>query len=76
MTEEEAKTKWCPFGRILAGTDGTPPLAASYNRSSELDEPRCIASACMAWRWADPTTPHMDDRAELGGFCGLAGQPS
>jgi len=77
MIEEEAKTKWCPFARILAGTAGTPALAASYNRSSELEEPRCIASACMAWRWIK--TPGRDgypDPSPTRGFCGPAGAPA
>ena len=56
MTEDEAKTKWCPFSRQAApcdsqaaGTNGNrwgaddPTSAAGY---------RCIGSACMAWRWS------------------------
>lgn len=47
MTEDEAKAKWCPFGRV-ANQSG------SFNRSSlkpELDGVSlCIGSACMAWR--------------------------
>ena len=65
-TEEEAKTKWCPFARAAfewlgKETDPTRPigppidqrvLSASVNRGSGLSEPcRCIASECMAWRW-------------------------
>lgn len=45
-TEEEARTKWCPFDRTY--------LVAQI----EIDagECRCIASECMAWRWGDQQT--------------------
>ena len=63
MTESEAKTKWCPFARMLAHTyaqDGKGRIfegGYSYNRSPDDDEcyiptgAKCIASGCMAWRW-------------------------
>lgn len=88
MTEEEAKTKWCPFARedLLSG----PPF---------MGQPQCIASGCMAWRavmqweykigkrdqkpegdgWEWDTLS--DDRWERAlpsgkGYCGLAGRPA
>lgn len=36
-TETEAKTKWCPF--------------RGGGQVSE-DQTHCLASGCMAWRWA------------------------
>lgn len=55
VTEEEAKTKWCPYVRHGAPEIGT------FNRGVVCpinDHPdnggmlcNCIASACMAWRW-------------------------
>ena len=39
LTEEEAKTKWCPFVR-----DELPPGPPF------MGQPKCIASGCMAWR--------------------------
>lgn len=57
MTEEEAKTKWCPFGRVEGPfVYGNPTV----NRGeAEKSWTFCIASACMAWRGP--------------GYCGLAG---
>ena len=45
MTEEEAKTKWCPFGRMR-------DAYGSFNRST-YDEgiTKCLGSKCMMWRW-------------------------
>jgi hypothetical protein len=72
MTGAEARKCWCPFARYLMGGDGEG--LASVNRQSDFDAPpmaRCIASDCMAWRWAK------GDAASSGGqgFCGLAGHP-
>lgn len=50
MTEEEAKTKWCPFIRIVRAGE----FEFATNRMSKASEDGgnclCIASACMAWR--------------------------
>jgi hypothetical protein len=57
MTEEEAKTKWCPYARHAYSTDRfeTNPPAVSCNRMLEKEQQaegcNCIGSACMAWRW-------------------------
>lgn len=47
LTEEEAKTRWCPFVRMSNGPDG------SWNTMRDVrDETAyfCRGSACMAWR--------------------------
>ena len=77
MTEEEAKTKWCPFIRFSPCEDSQFTLT---NRGVGLGvrergdiwayETRCLGSACMAWCWdvemsrSDPEVDH--------GYCGLA----
>lgn len=91
MTEDEAKTKWCPFARtIILGNGGSfigPANRAVGAEGKEGPEgPKCIASACMAWRWqagADPATLadwNLRTRADRVrpaqlGGCGLAGAP-
>lgn len=50
MTEDEAKTRWCPFVRL-----GDCERGFGHNRWDDAsrqppDSARCIGSACMAWR--------------------------
>lgn len=89
MTEEEAKTKWCPHA-VASHTD---PRAGFRDDGRPKVHP-CIGSACMAWRWNDvpnpeydrqrhvfmggyppSTTPPMTVKSETEGHCGLAGRP-
>ena len=57
MTEDEAKTKWCPMVRYLAifsNEDGERETAGCYNRAANSINAtpcRCIASDCMWWVW-------------------------
>lgn len=58
MTEEEAKTKWCPFNRI---TPGNADYHACNNRGEVASRDatlsvNCIGSACTAWRWGRATS--------------------
>ena len=80
-TEEEAKTRWCPFARVVESG-----AVNSYNRSLSSDCPpaaRCIGSACMAFRCAAVTNygqPVVDENGDQvfsshAGYCGLAGKP-
>ena len=48
MTEEEAKDKWCPFGKATG--HGSNRIGAD----NQIGTVPCIASQCMAWRWHDP----------------------
>lgn len=65
MTEDEAKTKWCPHARMVeTGPNGN---SVARNRVTKVDAAfenptvhadtlagaQCIASACMAWRWSE-----------------------
>jgi hypothetical protein len=72
MTEDEAKTKWCPHVRHTALPMSNGDAAVYDNRSCEVAfhvAGCCIASACMAWRWINP------DSEAPEGFCGLASRP-
>jgi len=51
MTEEEAKTKWCPFARVADTGDKGHITVNRHNGAPYYSETFCIASACMAWRW-------------------------
>lgn len=57
ITEAEAKTRWCPFARIVGAIDHIiPDDQAAFNRIHNRGEGQippsslCIGSACMAWR--------------------------
>lgn len=49
MTEQEARTKWCPMAR-------SSDNGVSINRTDDLTckpdkDCMCIGSECMTWRW-------------------------
>lgn len=81
MTEEEAKTKWCPQS-FAPAFDGEPnpnfPGHMRHVRHGGL-QTLCCGSACMAWRWEAKVDVwlivkvRVNSRSE--GFCGLAGKP-
>lgn len=55
LTEEEAKTKWCPMARNAGVTFRDTGMAVSVNRDCAehhgAENCNCIGSACAAWRW-------------------------
>ncbi len=68
MTEEKAKTKWCPFARALGEREDGASGNYTANRGvagKPDDWCLCIASDCMAWRRF----------SAADGYCGLAGNP-
>jgi len=78
MTEDEAKTKWCPMVRFhvvgaargtVVGVYANKPLGVTSGEDGmvTMDSPLCIGSACMMWRQTSALTKE--------GYCGLAGQP-
>ena len=77
MTEEEAKTKWCPHARIPSGE---PAVAVNRPEPYDNDVPHCLGSFCMAWRWLHKAGTDENDQPNYyagpwQGYCGLAGRP-
>lgn len=88
MTEDDAKTKWCPmFRRSMALS---PKGSNTIINNRELDPVRrssnCIGTECMAWRSMNPGSEDIDPAVEDAGtvisfvfvphgYCGLAGEP-
>lgn len=61
-TEKEAKTKWCPFARVLLPVRQSGNRIGTFHKRIADDGERehyeeqeadckCIGSGCMAWRW-------------------------
>lgn len=71
VTEEEAKTKWCPFARYAMRDESgliTKWLTAinrwfsAHEKQLNPEPARCIGCECMGWVWAK--------QAEKTGTCG------
>ena len=70
MTEEEAKTKWCPMVRDAQGDD-----QRGINSSNDFRFTNCIASDCMMWRQsAKPEPREKPFKVWPHGYCGLGGE--
>lgn len=80
MTEEQAKTKWCPMVRIVVVNDHIQENRHGQFRAVDNDGtgPFCIGSACMMWREeqdkSDTNPRPVDANGKPSGFCGLAGR--
>lgn len=75
VTEEEAKTMWCPFVRAPLSRVGDTMAGVNTNYDGVRLGLRtwCITTQCMAWRRGDAIK--RDDEWHEGGYCGLAGKP-
>jgi len=79
MTEDEAKTKWCPMVRMqdLSNQDGEHCELVAHNRSEDmlmaLSGYTCLASDCMMWRWVKVSGMPQGyfEYSETDGYCGL-----
>ena len=76
MTEDEAKTKWCPMVR-----QGYNDKIGEMNNQWAFDKlfsGKCIASGCMMWRWKiislELAMRNADKQIPAEGYCGLAGK--
>lgn len=85
MTEDEAKTKWCPHVHYTSPSNSE--RAYSNRPAGGLDDSLCLGSACMAWRLTVDPTKDWHSEARDGhrerhgrfvpqGYCGLAGRPA
>lgn len=85
MIEDDARKKWCPFTvqQHYHGA-GNAWIFVAINRiwdkvSGKVQVPRachCIASDCMAWRWAETfNNAGQVHESRTDGYCGLAGKP-
>lgn len=75
MTEDEAKTKWCPAVRFVPATDSHHAFDNRGDAFDPMRVPGCIGSACMAWRVTYENRGIHGSHVKSGGFCGLAGAP-
>ena len=58
MTEDEAKTKWCPQYRVGVADDDTIDNRLTRFPVQLPRAQMCLASECMAWRWEPQTYEH------------------
>ena len=70
MTAKDARTKWCPFVRIMSGAG---LIETTINRIGSEAHPHCIVSDCMAWRWSYNPEEAQGNVNGPSGYCGLAG---
>lgn len=73
MTEEEAKTKWCPHIRF---GHGNAPTGGNMIIKDDYADPSCRASDCMMWQVKEYRDPMKPGSVEIpdpkDGYCGLA----
>lgn len=64
ITEDAARTKWCPFSRTMISIKDDDGETVGYNvanrgtiKDTVMKNSRCLGSSCIAWRWADERNP-------------------
>lgn len=59
-SEEEAKTKWCPFSRVMnaEGEGGANRWDNTIKEAFAPSGSTCVASRCMAWKWKNELAGH------------------
>lgn len=83
MTEQGARTKWCPMWRFVQfgnNAEWQGRVLTNRNIFLEEDTDKCIASDCMMWRWerdryAEGYELKPDHEDYNKGYCGLGGKP-
>lgn len=88
MTEQEAKEKWCPCSRTVAGEQAESGLLVinndppAFNRIVLREGVECLhtsvlcmGSQCMMWRWSQEVGLCDGDVENAPGYCGLGGKP-
>jgi len=74
MTEDQARTKWCPMYRLVAAGETQSSYNSIYMGEGQISMPtKCIASDCMMWRWTVGERSHKINPGYTEGLCGLAG---
>lgn len=71
MLEVTARVKWCPHARVLVNAiSGNTALASAnrHNGGAIVNDTRCIASDCMAWRWDNRNYPPDKQEGHCGSF--------
>lgn len=74
MTEEEAKTKWCPLVRLRTIGDAMRRRGEEFSTGDP--DVLCIGSACMAWRVDKAAKHDMSNINKDIGYCGAFGTPT
>ena len=85
MTEDKAKTKWCPMARVglVDGMSVNRHPAEWQHKTIVYDDTRCLGSGVMMWRCEQ--TSKSDGKGgylaesmpanEWTGYCSLSRQP-
>ena len=71
LTEDEAKTKWCPYFQVSTSVCGEySNQDVQVNRNLDSTVCNCVASKCMAWCWVKMTNIIISGRCKkcLGNY--------